>query len=116
MKPAAKEPDLNDPMTILSLRLLGKLPVRPQKSTDYNTWAKHNKDIVDKAYAVAANGHSGMNLKLRARVAQDLFKEKSQEVRETFAQLAEKEHKELLKKWEDALQGPPSTTPESRQV
>ncbi|PPQ73933.1 hypothetical protein CVT26_006554 [Gymnopilus dilepis] len=118
-KPALKqnkEHDLNDPMTILTLRLLGRPPVRPRKSTDYNTWAKHHKEAVDKAYAVAANGHTGMNLKLRARVAQDLFKQKSKEVQKAFAQMAEEEHKEIIKKWDDALQGPASTAPESRQV
>ncbi|PPQ81535.1 hypothetical protein CVT26_011043 [Gymnopilus dilepis] len=111
-----KEPDVDDPMTILKLRLLGKPPVRPRKSTDYNLWAKDHADKVAKEYAIAANGKKGMNLKLRGRVLQKLFKEESKAVQAAYAVRAEEEHKAIIKKWEDVMQGPPSTTPESQQV
>ena len=113
----AKKADLSDPLTILSLKLLGQDVARPRKATDFNVWAKDNPEPVAQSYAKEAGVHqSRNNLKLRARVAQQLFSLESDGVKKAYRQRAEEMHAEALKKWELALKSPASTAPESRQT
>ncbi|PPR05744.1 hypothetical protein CVT26_008497, partial [Gymnopilus dilepis] len=90
---------------------------RPRKATDFNVWAKDNPEPVAKLYAKEAGGHQNRNnLKLRARVAQQLFALESDAVKKAYRKKAEEMHAEALEKWELGLKSPASTTPESRQT
>ncbi|PPQ78995.1 hypothetical protein CVT26_003941 [Gymnopilus dilepis] len=107
--------DLNDPMTIFTLRLLGKPVMRPRKSVDYHLWAKDNKAAVEKAYA-AAGIKGAKDLKVYSRISKKLFAKESDTVKEAYKKQAEDEHEEAMKKWEEVFQRPASTAPESRQA
>ena len=103
-------------MTILTLRILGKDAARPRKPTDYNIWARENKDKVASAYAAAKTSQGGMDLSVRGNVARDLFSKLSPSVRAAYEQKAKNEHTEMIKKFEEMLTNPPPATPESRQT
>ncbi|PPQ84374.1 hypothetical protein CVT26_007383 [Gymnopilus dilepis] len=112
----SKAVDLQDPMTILTLRILGKDAARPRKLADYNVWARENKEKVSSAYAAAKKSQGGMDLGVRGNVARDLFRKLSPSVREAYEQKAKDEHNEMIKKFEEMLSNPPPATPESRQT
>ncbi|PPQ73280.1 hypothetical protein CVT26_015231, partial [Gymnopilus dilepis] len=108
--------DLNDPMTVFTLRLMGKDAARPRKSTDYNLWANDNKSAVEEAYSAAGVKSAGMDLKTRTEVTRKLFAKESESVRKAYAQRAQEEHEDTIKQWEEACQRPASIAPESHQI
>ncbi|PPQ77783.1 hypothetical protein CVT26_005395 [Gymnopilus dilepis] len=104
LKKLSKDVDLQDPLTVLTLRLLGNSASKPRKPIDYNLWAHDNRETVNKHYKLRdAAPKVRMNLKIRAEVAQELFKNQSPLVQKAYADKAEQQHADKVKKWEESL-------------
>lgn len=83
----------------------------PKKLADYQFYMTHNdfKSKVAAAFNAKSEGVVPADrLKLRARIAKELFLAEPQEVQTRMKEEAEAEHAALLEKHEDALEGLPA--------
>ena len=104
-------------MTILTLCVLGKSALQRRKPIDYNLWAKDNEAEVHRTYAAEVpEKRSRMDLKKRTEIAQRLFSQQSQAVKEAYKALAIEQHEKMKSEWEARLQNPASADPASRQA
>ncbi|KDR66329.1 hypothetical protein GALMADRAFT_232569 [Galerina marginata CBS 339.88] len=114
-----KEPDPEDPITILTCRLTGTSAFKPRKPVASNLWAKANKSAVDGAFAIANKGSSlksgRVNIAVRQETARALFRGLPDFDQQYWSLKANQEHRRLIQDWEETISRPASTDPEARQ-
>ncbi|KDR66149.1 hypothetical protein GALMADRAFT_217161 [Galerina marginata CBS 339.88] len=110
----SKEPDLDDPITILTCRLTGASSFKPRKPIACNLWAKLNKETIDEAFAKSSKP-GRVDIRLRQEVTRGLFNALPSVDRGFWNLRADQEHRRQLVEWEDTIGRPASKDPEARQ-
>lgn len=113
-----KESGLHNPYRVLLNQLAGISTTKPRMKSAANTWCKAKKDDVDREVQkrVIALGVKRKDLvSFRAKVMGEMFSQLPETERKGYEIQAQEDHKERLKKWQEDLERPPSTTPAERQ-
>lgn len=110
-KLSAKESGKDNPFMILLHRLAGLSVSKPRKAQGFALWAKANAVQVQQAWdeelkkkAIPPGGRAA---KLNAFKSK-LFKNKSDEVQQQWAAMAEEEHDDAMKEYNDKIESPVS--------
>ena len=115
-----KSSELNDPMFVMTCRLLGKSSKKPRKPIAYNLWAKDktNKPAVQKVIESIPKDPSQKrhNVAAVVQAKKDLFEKQPRSTRKMYENMAVSKHKQLLKEWESNLSRPASKDPVAQQM
>ncbi len=115
---SAKESGKENPYTVMLHRLTGLSISKPRKSQAFSLWAKANSHKVLEAWneelktkPVACGERAA---KLNAFKSK-LFKKESKEVQQEWAVMADEEHKEAIKEYNERIEAPMSKDPADMQ-